>query len=202
MIQWRIGCSGYHYAEWKGQFYPVNLAKAKWFGYYCEHFNTIELNTTFYKFPRVEFLRNWYNISPQQFSFSVKAPRLITHFKKFKDAQRYLLDFYNAVREGLREKAGCVLFQFPANFEFNSDHIDRILNLLDKSFQNVVEFRHPSWWEESILKTFAGHNIIFSGMSHPALPDLVTKTTSTIYYRFHGVPHLFISKYEGSKLEE
>lgn len=202
MIQWKIGCSGYHYPEWRGLFYPTDLAKNKWFAYYCEHFNTIELNTTFYKFPRVEFLRNWYTNSPGNFVFSVKAPRLITHFKKFKDAQRYLFDFYNAVRDGLQEKLGCVLFQFPANFQFEQDYLDRIVDLVDNSFLNVVEFRHSSWWDDKILRVFSENKIIFSGMSHPALPDGVIKTGNIIYYRFHGVPHLFTSKYEDHKLEE
>src|SRR5687768_9900518 len=110
MVKWKIGCSGYHYGEWKGMFYPEGLAKSKWFDFYCQHFSTIELNVTFYKFPRVQFLKNWYSKSPLHFTFSVKAPRLITHFKKFKDSQRYLSDFYNTVREGLQEKAGCILF--------------------------------------------------------------------------------------------
>ena len=201
MVQWKIGCAGYHYAEWKGIFYPEGLPKNKWFDYYCEHFNAIELNTTFYRFPKAEFLRNLYNRSPQEFTFSVKAPRLITHFKKFKDAQRYLLDFYNAVRDGLAEKAGCVLFQFPSNFTFEAERLERIAALLDHSFINVVEFRHQSWWQEKVFQSLVQHEITFSGMSHPDLSDRVVRTTSTLYYRFHGVPHLYVSGYELSTFE-
>jgi uncharacterized protein YecE (DUF72 family) len=202
MAQWKIGCSGYHYAEWKGLFYPQGLAKNKWFSFYCEHFNTIELNNTFYRFPRVEVLKNWFEKSPADFSFSVKAPRVITHFKKLKEAQRYLSDFYNAVREGLREKAGVVLFQFPSDFHFDHDRLGRITGLLDPSFTNVVEFRHSSWWNETAFSALKDHGISFSGMSHPSLPDRVIKTTDTIYYRFHGVPHLYISTYEVQQLEK
>jgi len=202
MIQWKIGCSGYHYPEWKGIFYPEGLPKSKWFDFYCEHFNTIELNVTFYKFPRVEFLKNWYDRSPDNFSFSVKAPRLITHFKKLKEAQKYTTDFYNAIRNGLSDKAGDILFQFPANFQFDDDHMNRITTLLDPSFNNVVEFRHPSWWQEKVFGMLADHKITFASMSHPSLPDSIIRTTPTIYYRFHGVPHLYISKYEYQKLEE
>ena len=106
MINFRIGCSGYHYPEWKGIFYPNDLPKTKWFDLYSEHFNTIELNMTFYKFPRVQFLNKWYDRAPDDFTFSLKAPRVITHFKKLKDSVKYLRDFYLAVGVGLREKTG------------------------------------------------------------------------------------------------
>jgi uncharacterized protein YecE (DUF72 family) len=198
---WKIGCSGYHYDEWKGLFYPENIPKNKWFEFYANHFNTIELNTTFYRFPRVEFLRTWYQRSPNHFSFSVKAPRLITHFKKFKDAQKYLLDFYSTVKNGLNDKLGCVLFQFPANFKFQEEHLERITKLLDSSFQNVLEFRDLSWWNDNVKNALADHHISFVGMSHPSLPDDVVKTTNTLYYRFHGTPHLYTSRYDMSALE-
>lgn len=200
-MNWKIGCSGYHYSEWRGLFYPQDIPKTRWFEFYCEHFSTIELNTTFYRFPRVEFLKTWYHRSPENFSFSVKAPRLITHFKRLKDAQKYLADFYKALRDGLQNKLGCVLFQFPANFRFEEEYLERIVNLLDPDFNNVVEFRHPSWWSEGPLKALSDHQIIFAGMSHPELPDRIAKSSDTIYYRFHGVPHLYISRYEQQELE-
>lgn len=202
MAHWKIGCSGYHYAEWKGLFYPEGLARNKWFDFYCEHFNTIELNNTFYRFPRVEVLKKWYEKSPADFYFSVKAPRVITHFNKLKEAQRYLSDFYNAVRQGLREKAAAVLFQFPPGFQFEIERLERITDLLDPVMPNVVEFRHPSWWQEKVFEVLKEHGIIFSGLSHPTLPDEVVRTTDTLYYRFHGVPHLYISTYEAGQLEK
>lgn len=201
MIQWKIGCSGYHYAEWKGLFYPIDLPKKDWFQFYCRHFNCIELNVTFYKFPRVESLRQWHDRSPENFQFCVKAPRLITHFKKFKDAQRMLSDVYNATGLGLQDKLGPILFQFPSNFVFHDDNLERIISIVDKSFMNVIEFRHMSWWDKKVFKTFSENNITFCGMSHPELPDDVIRTSPTIYYRFHGVPHLYTSSYETEKLE-
>ncbi|MEJ7671821.1 MAG: DUF72 domain-containing protein [Chitinophagaceae bacterium] len=74
-------CSGFHYKEWKEVFYPKDIPQTKWFEYYCQHFNTIELNTTFYRFPRPEALQSWYKRSPEDFKFSVKGPRLISHYK-------------------------------------------------------------------------------------------------------------------------
>ncbi|MEP6597205.1 MAG: DUF72 domain-containing protein [Ginsengibacter sp.] len=105
-MQYFIGCSGFHNKDWKGNFYPEGLAQSKWFEYYCSRFNTLELNTTFYRFPRVEFLERWYNKCPAGFVFAVKVPRLISHYKQLKDSARMLNDFYTSVREGLKEKLG------------------------------------------------------------------------------------------------
>src|ERR1044072_3068986 len=103
-MQCYIGCSGFYNKDWKNTFYPKGLPQNKWFEYYCSHFNTLELNTRFYRFPRVETLQKWYEKSPQNFKISVKEPRLITHYKQLNDTQRLLDDFYAAVVEGLKEK--------------------------------------------------------------------------------------------------
>src|SRR6476660_2706168 len=113
-MQYYIGCSGFYNKDWKEVFYPKGLPQRKWFEFYCSRFNTLELNTTFYRFPKIEFLQNWYKTSPPDFKFSVKAPRLITHFKQFNETDGLLNDFYAAIQEGLKEKAGPVLFQLPA----------------------------------------------------------------------------------------
>jgi uncharacterized protein YecE (DUF72 family) len=202
MLHWKIGCSGYHYDEWNRIFYPENLPARNRFDYYSSHFNTLELNVTFYRFPKLDFLQSWYSRSPENFYFTVKAPRLITHFKRLNEAQDALSKFYNNVQQGLRQKLGCVLFQFPSSFVFEGHRLERIINLLDHRVKNVVEFRHASWWNENVFETFSRNNIAFSGMSHPQLPNDVIKTTETVYYRFHGVPHLYISKYDSHQLEE
>ena len=201
MVNFRIGCSGYQYAEWRGNFYPNDVPKTKWFEFYCEHFNAIELNVTFYKFPRVEFLKRWYDRSPDDFTFSVKAPRVITHFKKLQDSKRYLLDFYSALEKGLKEKAGCVLFQFPAQFGFTDDRLELIVEMLDPAFRNVVEFRNASWWDNNVYERLRNGSIIFSGMSHPTLPDSAIATHRTLYHRLHGIPHLYTSAYSTVDLE-
>lgn len=201
MQQWKIGCSGYHYTDWKRIFYPENIAQKKWFEYYSEHFNSLELNVTFYRFPRLHFLQSWYKRSPDNFSFAVKAPRLITHYKKLNDAQEALHNFYDVARRGLQHKLGCVLFQFPSSFVYEDHRLERIINLLDHSMQNVVEFRHASWWQQKVFDAFTQNNITFSGISHPQLPDRVIKTSDIIYYRFHGVPHLYSSRYDMHELE-
>src|SRR5690606_7984651 len=111
-------------------------------------------------------------------------------------------DFYRVATDGLGRKLGCVLFQFPADYTFREDRLLRITGLLDSSVTNVLEFRHASWWNDTVFETLKRANVSFCGMSHPSLPDEVMATTDTIYYRFHGVPHLYQSRYETAKLEQ
>ncbi len=201
-IQWHIGCSVFYYKEWKEIFYPKGLAQKNWFSYYCEHFNTLELNVTFYRFPQLSFLENWYRKSPAGFTFSVKAPKLITHYKKFNETELLLHDFDTTIREGLKEKLGPVLFQFFSSVQYSETLLSKIIAQLDPSFLNVLEFRHASWWNASVFERLAKHNIIFCGISHPVLPDQVVINSDNVYYRFHGVPQLYYSAYPEEFLDK
>jgi len=189
------GCSGFYNRHWKGVFYPETLAQSKWFTFYCEHFNTIELNGTFYKFPTAISLETWYKKSPVNFSFAVKAPRLITHYKKFKDCSQQIDEFYNACELGLKDKMGCLLFQFPPGFKYDEDSLDLILKSLKPQFKNVVEFRNPGWWNKEVYDALKAHDIIFCSVNHPKLPEDIIITSSTAYVRLHGNPQLFYSAY-------
>jgi uncharacterized protein YecE (DUF72 family) len=133
-----IGCSGFHYKEWKVIFYPEKLPQSKWFQFYGQHFNTLEINTTFYKFPTEKSLAKWYDASSADFKFSVKAPRLITHYKKFTACESLLSDFYISAGAGLQEKLGCVLFQLPPQFIYSPEKLDLIISSIDASFKNVL----------------------------------------------------------------
>ena len=201
-MDWHIGCSGFHYKHWRGTFYPEKLGMTKWFDYYCRHFSTLELNVTFYRFPQLSFLQNWYEKSPQEFRFAVKAPRAITHYKKFNDTVDLLSSFYDTIGEGLQEKLGPVLFQIPPSYNYTEEKLDKILKALNPAFSNVLEPRHVSWWQDDIYQKLAQHNITFCGMSHPTLPDDVIQNTPVIYYRFHGVPELYRSRYSTAYLQK
>jgi uncharacterized protein YecE (DUF72 family) len=202
MVKWQIGCSGFHYKHWKDIFYPEGLAQTKWFAYYCEHFKTLELNVSFYRFPRLPALEAWYNNSPKNFSFSVKVWKGITHYKQFYNTEKFLGDFYSVVQEGLKEKLGCILFQLPPRSAYTEERLDRIINSLDPSFHNVLEFRHASWWNAGVYNKLAKHKISFCGMSHPDLPDDIIQNTKILYYRLHGVPELYKSPYTKRQLKK
>jgi uncharacterized protein YecE (DUF72 family) len=200
-MKYFIGCSGFHYKEWKNAFYPEKLPQTKWFAYYATRFNTLELNVTFYRFPTVSMLNSWYEKSPQHFCFAVKAPRLITHYKKFQDTGQQLADFYGTIREGLKDKLGPVLFQLPRQLIFSQELLERIAGSVDRDFTNVIEFRDASWWTKPVYDFLGANRISFCGISHPALPDELIVNSPVIYYRYHGVPKLYYSLYEKKVIE-
>jgi len=195
-MQWHIGCSGFSYPDWKNKFYTSGLAQKEWLTYYSQHFNTVEINSTFYHFPKPQFLRSLYEKSNESFVFSVKAPRLITHYKKFNDSKQLIADFYSIIRSELKQKLGAVLFQLPASIEYTKETLDLLTENLDQSFKNVVEFRHRSWWDATVYETLGNNGICFCSVSHPKLPDQLVANTSFIYYRLHGSVHLFKSRYK------
>jgi len=201
-MDWFIGCSGFHYKHWKNVFYPEGLPQTKWFDFYCRHFNTLELNVTFYRFPQLSFLQTWHQKSPDNFRFSVKAPRAITHYKKFNGVTDLISSFYDTINDGLQQKLGPVLFQMPPNFHYDDEKLNRIIKNLDPSFNNVIEFRNNSWWRDDVYKILSEHHITFCGMSHPTLPDDIIQNTQIVYYRFHGVPNLYSSPYSIEKLQK
>lgn len=201
-MQWHIGCSGFHYRDWKDIFYPPGLPQRKWFDYYATRFDCLELNVTFYRFPQLKFLQTWYEASPSHFRFAVKAPRLITHYKQFKDCKRMLGDFYGTCAEGLREKLAAVLFQLPPQFAFTPERLDMLAENMNPAFRNVIEFRHDTWWKGGVYSRFRKEGLIFCGISHPSLPDDTVVTNSCAYYRFHGVPKLYYSRYKRLYVQE
>ncbi|MEO9003612.1 MAG: DUF72 domain-containing protein, partial [Ginsengibacter sp.] len=197
-----IGCSGFDYKVWKNVFYPEKLPHSKWFDHYCTQYNTLELNVTFYKFPTEKSLLKWFNSSPDNFKFSVKAPRLITHYKKFNECESLLHDFYTSIRAGLQEKLGCVLFQLPPQVAYTPEMLDRLLTAVDYSFQSVFEFRHESWWNEEVFTQFKKNRLTFCGVSFPRLTSAVIDSSPDLYYRFHGVPVLYKSLYPENFIQD
>ena len=201
--KWFIGCSGFYYKEWKEIFYPKGLPQKEWFEYYCRHFNTLEINNTFYRFPQLKNLEGWYKRSPDGFVFSIKAPGSVTHYKQFRETENLLKDFYAVAREGLAEKLGPVLFQLPPKLDYSEEKLEAILLQLDYSFLNVIEFRHSSWWRADVINKLAQKNIVFCGVSFPGnANDEVIVNNSVCYYRFHGTPKLFYSAYDSVFLKK
>lgn len=197
-----IGCSSFNNRYWKGIFYPENLPSSKWFEYYCEHFDTYEFNGSFYKFPTEKIFNNWYNKAPENFLFSVKAPKEITHIKKFKDCKNLIEDFYQICKNGLNEKLACILFQFPPSYDYNKERLNEIVINLNPQFRNVIEFRHESWWNDEVWEIFLENNITFCSVSYPNLPETIFTEFPLIYIRFHGNLKLFYSGYATAKLNQ
>ena len=149
-MQTFVGTSGYAYKEWKGAFYPEDLAATKMLEYYGQQFNGVEINNTFYRMPTERVLVKWYDEVPAGFGFVLKASRKITHFKRLKtdaeDELRYLLTTASV----LRDKLGPTLFQLPPTFKKDLDRLQAFLALLPKRWRAAFEFRHESWFDDDV----------------------------------------------------
>jgi uncharacterized protein YecE (DUF72 family) len=132
----------------------------------------------------------------------MKAPRLITHYKQFNDSLQLLNNFYKVIREGLNEKLGPVLFQLPPQILYSVEKLKLILESLDPDFDNVIEFRHKSWWRDEVIVDLKKANICFAGISYPGLPEDPIINSKLVYYRFHGITKLYYSSYDSKALKK
>jgi len=196
-----IGTSGYSYAYWKNRFYPEKLPAAKWLNYYSEQFNSLELNYSFYKFPVVEQLKKMAERTPEDFRFTVKANKVITHTLRMRKATEKIIEFTDIVNSGLENKLACILFQLPPSYSYTEERLNDILTQLDHQPHNVIEFRHASWWTKEVYLELNKAKLTFCSVSYPGLPDDDIVTSSVFYKRMHGMPELFKSSYSAQQLK-
>lgn len=196
-----LGCSGFYYNHWKGKFYPEKLSKTRWLNYYTQHFNTLEVNNTFYRYPSQKLLEGWYKKTAGDFTFAVKANRIITHLHKFRDTDEYTANFYSLAHM-LREKLLCVLFQLPPMVHKNMDLLRTISGQLDSSVMNVLEFRHESWWDPEVYDFMDKQGIVFCSVSASELPETLVRTGHAIYLRFHGKNGWYKHNYPDEELKQ
>jgi len=183
----KTGCSGYYYRGWAGRWYPEGLSAHHRFVWYAEHFDTVEINASFYRFPTDSAVSRWIQQAPDGFIYSIKAPRLITHLKRFHDCARQIADFYEVLAP-LGDRLGCLLFQMPPSFQFSEANLDHVLAGLRPGFRNVVEFRHASWWKQKVYQALEQAGAIFCSVHAPQLPDDMIVNHGILYLRMHGDP--------------
>ena len=125
--QLRIGCSGWNYAHWRaGVFYPPRLPQRDWLTYYAERFDTVELNTTFYRLPQAAVVARWVSETPPGFIFAVKVSRYITHIKRLTEVSEHLPLLYERIEPLLRSpKLGPLLWQLPPNYRYDPDRLEQ-----------------------------------------------------------------------------
>jgi uncharacterized protein YecE (DUF72 family) len=153
-----VGTSGYNYPEWKGSFYPENLAAAKMLPYYAERFSTVEINYTFYRMPTAKLVTGWAAQVPPQFRFTLKAPKRITHDRKLKDVADPLRAFCDAASE-LGPRLGALLFQLAPTFKKDLAVFDDFLATLPPKVCAAFEFRHDSWLDEEVFARLRARNL-------------------------------------------
>ena len=152
-----VGCSGWVYPHWRERLYPKGLPQRQWLAYYAEHFDTVEINNTFYRLPSPSAVEGWMEQSPPGFVFAVKASRYLSHVKRLKTLDPYLKRFYEPLEPLNRsEKLGALLWQFPQNFHRNIERLSDALQALPRG-RHAFEFRHDSWFTDETYELLREH---------------------------------------------
>ncbi|MBI4296165.1 MAG: DUF72 domain-containing protein [Chloroflexi bacterium] len=199
MAHYRIGTSGWHYDDWRGIFYPLNLPKSKWLEFYAHQFDTVELNYSFYRLPSEDAFAAWRDASPKDFLFAIKVSRFITHVKKLKDCQEPVKTFLDRATI-LKDKLGPLLYQLPPNLHRNDERLESFLTILPKHLEHVIEFRHASWLEEEVFAILRRYNIGLCVFDMADFTCPLVATADFAYIRFHGPAGLYSSSYSDEEL--
>lgn len=184
-----VGTSGYSYKEWKGIFYPPKLPAKEMLGYYAQRFSTVEINGTFMRMPTVSGVEAWAQQTPATFRFVLKAPQVITHRKRLKDAEELTEQFLLAAA-ALHQQQGPLLFQLPPNFKKDLPRLEAFLGHIDSRASVAFEFRHESWFDEEVLAVLRANSCALCVADADDLPhvDLV-HTAAWGYVRLRRVDY-------------
>ncbi len=153
-----VGTSGYNYPEWRGSFYPEKFSADKMLAFYAERFPTVEINYTFYRMPTEKLLAGWAAGTPDSFTFTLKAPRRITHDAKLQRCEDTVQAFCRTAQT-LGPKLGGLLFQLPPNFKKDVGVLTSFVGLLPDGTRAAFEFRHPSWFEADVFDVLRSRNV-------------------------------------------
>jgi uncharacterized protein YecE (DUF72 family) len=182
----RVGCSGWNYAQWRDRVYPKGLPARRWLAHYASLFDTVEVNTTFYRLPRRDSVAAWVDETPPGFLFAVKASRFLTHMKRLTDLGRGVERFYERIDPLLHTpKMGPVLWQLPENFHRNDERLEAALERLPAG-RHCFEFRHASWFDPDVYALLRAHGAALVIGDHPERPFQAHEiTTDWTFIRFH-----------------
>lgn len=184
-----VGTSGYSYKEWKGSFYPEKIPPGEMLAYYASRLHAVELNNTFYRLPQKSVIENWKSQVPEDFRFSVKAPRLITHFRRLKDAARETRLMLNAV-SALQYRLGAVIFRLPEDMKKDLKRLEMFLKVLPPDTPAVFDFRHPTWFDDEVVSLLRSHDCVFCVSDIEELPvSYEFKTADWGYVRLRRVKY-------------
>ena len=195
----RIGCSGWNYRHWRELFYPKGLPQRRWFDFYAEHFDTVEINNSFYRLPKAETFEAWRAQAPPGFCYAVKANRFLTQAKKLKDCAEPLARMMPPFR-ALGERLGLILYQLPPRFRINLERLESFLALAPKDVTNVFEFRDPSWYTEETLALLDRHGASFCVHDMPGSATERIAVGRAAYVRFHGGAGKYWGRYSDEAL--
>ncbi|HEU4833235.1 MAG TPA: DUF72 domain-containing protein [Pyrinomonadaceae bacterium] len=172
-----VGTSGYSYKEWKGSFYPEKIPAKDMLAYYASRLHAVELNNTFYRMPQPGMIDNWKSQVPENFRFSVKAPQVITHFRRLKDAApqtRIMLKTISA----LEDRLGAVIFRLPEDMKRDLKRLEMFLKVLPEYTPAVFDFRHPTWFDDEVVELLRSQKRVFCISDIEELPASYTYRTA------------------------
>lgn len=195
----RVGISGWAYSHWKPHFYPKEVKDAGRLAHYAGHFDTVELNSTFYRPAAGSLLARWRNNVPDDFLFSVKAWRRFTHFQHLKVDPVELASFLRSLSP-LAEKKGPALFQLPATCSINVKYLGAFLQLLPPDCRAAFEFRHSSWWTQEIFDLLCEHGAGFCIFDLKQVLSPMPVTADFVYVRLHGPKRPYFDHYARATL--
>ncbi|HEX4282430.1 MAG TPA: DUF72 domain-containing protein [Solirubrobacteraceae bacterium] len=189
MKQVRIGCSGWMYDDWRGRLYPEGVAKRRWLETYASTFDTVEVNSTFYRLARRDAVAGWVEQTPPGFLFAVKASRYLTHVKRLVDIREGIARFYEPLAPMVDAgKLGPVLWQLPENFHRDDARLDGWLEQLDSAppGRHTIEFRHASWFAPEVFDALRARGVAVTIGDHPKRPFQTFEATADWrFVRFH-----------------
>jgi uncharacterized protein YecE (DUF72 family) len=195
-----IGTSGWHYKHWLGTFYPEEVKASGQFDYYKTHFNTVEINNSFYRLPAPETFAGWRENTPEGFVFAVKASRYITHMKKLRDPKQSLAAFLENSAY-LEKKLGVILFQLPPFLKNNTAILQEFLQSLPKGERYVFEFRNESWYTPEIYTLLKKYNCAFCIYELDGFQTPLEVTADFVYVRLHGPGRKYQGSYDRAALK-
>ena len=207
----RVGCSGWQYRHWRGDFYPDDLPTSRWFAHYALSFDTVEINNTFYRLPPAETFARWHDQAPPHFLYAVKASRFLTHMKKLKDPEEPLSRFFENAGP-LGPRLGPILYQLPPRWPVNLERFETFLRALPRvtktetdsevRLKHVVEFRDASWYDEHVYALLRRYDVALCLHDMHGSATGKTVVGPFVYVRFHFGTQKYGGGYDAARLEE
>ena len=199
----RVGCSGWNYQSWRDLVYPKGCPPSRWLEHYATLFDTVEVNSTFYRLASRDAVARWVEQTPPHFCFTLKASRYLTHIKRLTALDTGIAKFYERV-EPLTEtpKMGPVLWQLPENFHRDDERLAGALKALPPG-RHTFEFRHRSWFVPEVYELLRAHGVALTVGDHPERPfQSYEMTADWTFVRFHYGHRGRRGNYSESELEE
>ena len=181
-----IGCSGWNYPDWRERVYPHGLPPSRWLSHYATLFDTVEVNSTFYRLASRDAVASWVKQTPDDFVFALKASRYLTHVKRLTEMERGAARFYERIEPLVgTPKLGPIVWQLPANFHRDDERLAAALERLPAG-RHAFEFRHSSWFVPEVYALLRAHGAALIIGDHPERPFQTHELTADwTFIRFH-----------------